>query len=372
METSGQNKDIWANNWAKLSVESEIQMWDFYGGRPWVLKFTPRHGKVVEAGCGLGRYNFYLSHFGIDMIGLDFSKDTIELLNEWKQKNKYQLSFIEGDITALPFEDNSLSGYLSFGVVEHFIEGPQLPLKEAYRVLRPGGIAIISTPNKSWSKAYSKLKGRLKTIVKRLIGRKISKKVFFQYEYTPSQLRNFVNASGLTVTHYSGSDFLYTFTELGIRVRKTPKSLPWFFRFSKFMDNTIIRNIGAQSTTISVKVADKMHCFLCDELTAQPDCLETYTVPICAKCQTNKIEIHYRKSAPTYFHNDYKIFPQIAMSKKLTCDFCSHEYLPDPVFETFGFSKHVCHTCLMKKDINLDLSNNYIQPIWRSKVILKK
>lgn len=81
----GQKQEVWDNEWGGLTPESEIQMWDFYGLRPWILKFTPRHGKIVEAGCGLGRYNFYFSRMGIDIEGVDFSKPTVEYLNSWKK-----------------------------------------------------------------------------------------------------------------------------------------------------------------------------------------------------------------------------------------------------------------------------------------------
>lgn len=188
-ETLGQSPDVWTNEWENLSPESEIKMWDYFGVRPWVLKYTPRFGRVLEAGCGLGRYNFYLSHFGVDTIGLDFSEKTINFLNEWQKKYGYNIEFIEGDVTKLPYDDNSLSGYLSFGVIEHFIEGPHKPLQEAFRVLRPGGIAIITTPNKSWAKFINKRKSNLIKLIKFFMGKRLIKKPFFQYEYTPKQLR---------------------------------------------------------------------------------------------------------------------------------------------------------------------------------------
>lgn len=46
MESKGQKIDEWANLWKGLTPESEIQMWDYYGLRPWILKYTPRFGKV--------------------------------------------------------------------------------------------------------------------------------------------------------------------------------------------------------------------------------------------------------------------------------------------------------------------------------------
>ena len=86
MENLGQNTDTWVDAWKGIAPESEIQMWDFYGLRQWILKYVPRHGKSVEAGCGLGRYVFYLSQLGLDIEGIDFSEPTILYLNKWKRR----------------------------------------------------------------------------------------------------------------------------------------------------------------------------------------------------------------------------------------------------------------------------------------------
>jgi SAM-dependent methyltransferase len=51
-----------------------------------------------------------------------------------------------GDVRNLEFETGSIGCYLSVGVVEHFIDGPGLALKEARRVLHRDGIALISVP----------------------------------------------------------------------------------------------------------------------------------------------------------------------------------------------------------------------------------
>lgn len=117
MESLGESKDFWTSNWHGHSPESEIRMWDFYGLRPIILKYTPRNGKSIEAGCGMGRYNFLLSLMGINIEGIDFSKSTIDYLNNWKRENNFNNIFLYGDITSLPYDDESLSGYLSFGVL---------------------------------------------------------------------------------------------------------------------------------------------------------------------------------------------------------------------------------------------------------------
>ena len=216
MESLGQKEQVWADHWSGTSIETEIRMWDYYGLRPWILKYTPRYGKVLEAGCGLGKFNFYLSHFGIETIGMDFSKKTIDFLNRWQKQNNYQVPFVVGDIKKLPYDNNSFSGYLAFGVMEHFIEGPQVPLKEAYRVLRSGGVAIITTPSNSWNVMRGRSKKKVKDSIKKVIGKKVTVTPFFQYYYSPPKLRKLVEEKGLMVTangywadHFDfGSSFL--------------------------------------------------------------------------------------------------------------------------------------------------------------------
>lgn len=361
----GQDINKWSESWSKLSIESEIQMWDYFGLRPWILKYTPRYGKVVEAGCGLGRYNFYLSHLGIDTIGLDFSADAIKYLDEWSKRNGYNIPFIAGDVKCLPFADDELSGYLSFGVIEHFIEGPEVPLAEAYRVLRPGGIAIITTPNHTWSKHLLRISSKSKKFLKKIIGHKVLNKGFFQYEYSPGQLKNFIKRAGFKVTEYTGTDFLYTFTEYGIRTNNFNSAMPWFFRISKFIDTSFLRILGSQSVTVSVKPAEKMYCFFCGEKKAMLESLNLYHVPVCNDCINTKQTNFYAINVRTYFNQDYIINPPFLNPENRVCAYCGANYKTDPLFEDFGFSRNVCQTCLLKREVNIDLSNNYIKPVWR-------
>lgn len=373
MESKGQKTEEWSNFWDGLTPESEIQMWDYYGLRPWILKYTPRFGKVLEAGCGLGRYNFYLSKLGIDIEGLDFEKKTIEFLNDWKIKNGFEdCNFIEGDVTDLPYDDNSLSGYISLGVVEHFIEGPQKPIAEARRVLRPGGISIITTPSISWYIFYRDyLKKGLKNLIKKLIGRKIVKPEFFQYWYRPSKLKSFVEDSGLYISRAEGADLLYSFIEAAdFKIDNwTEKSLP--IKIANKFENTFLSNFGAQSVTISIKLAEKMHCFLCDELNVDKSSLESFDVPICNKCSQSKIAEYYLKGREVEYHSNYKVFPPLKTPTQQKCDFCGNLYNSDKLFEDFGFNKNVCSVCLVMKKNNLKLSNENISAIFRKRKKIK-
>ncbi len=366
MNNKGQDVSLWTETWDNINIERSVQMWDYFGIRPWILKYTPRDGNVLEAGCGLGRYNFYLHHFGINIEGLDFSQKTIDFLNHWKKENNYkELSFVTGDITNLPYDSNSLSGYLSFGVVEHFIAGPEVPLKEAYRALRPGGVAIITTPNHTWSKKYNRTKVFIKKALNVLRGKKFKKKEFFQYEYSPKQLKKHVEKAGFKTTEYTGADFLFTITQFGLREENPTQKLPWYYKLSKRIDNSRLRNLGAQSITISIKTADNMYCFLCGAFNVGLESLNDYTVPICENCKETNNSNYYQKKNRTYYHEDYQINPPIKKPTEKECEYCNNRYQTHWLFEDFGLTKNICYDCLKQKPINIELSNNSVKPIWR-------
>jgi ubiquinone/menaquinone biosynthesis C-methylase UbiE len=342
-------------------------MWDYYGLRPWIMKYTPRHGKVIEAGCGLGRYVFYLNRLGVNIDGLDFENEILENLNTWKKEKGFEeVNFIEGDVTKLPYKDNFLSGYISLGVVEHFIDGPHAPLKEAYRVLRPGGIAIITTPSVSWYIFYRDiLKRGLKNLIKKVIGKKIVKSEFFQYWYRPKKLKTFVKASGLFISRAVGADLLYSFIEAkNFKIERwTERSIP--IRIANRYEGTILAALGAQSICIAIKLADEMHCFLCGELRAKKSSLLKFDVPLCDNCYKSELSVFYRKGARVSYHLPYKVSPPLKAQTRETCQICHQPYLSDILFEDFGLNKKVCRKCLQLAGISLELSNKNIEAVLR-------
>jgi SAM-dependent methyltransferase len=104
-------------------------------------------GDVLEVGCGEGR--------GIDRIiprvktftAIDKIEPVIEDL-----RRKYPTGkFLSGNIPPLStFTSDSFDVVLSFQVIEH-IQDDKLFLQEIHRVLRPGGTAYITTPNRPLS-----------------------------------------------------------------------------------------------------------------------------------------------------------------------------------------------------------------------------
>lgn len=110
---------------------------------PYFLKYLPKEGFVLEAGCGLGQWVIYLGRLGYNMVGVEIVPYCVETCKKYFPDTDIRIA----DVRNLPFPDNYFSGYISIGVAEHMIEGPETTFREMKRVLKPGGIAIITVPS---------------------------------------------------------------------------------------------------------------------------------------------------------------------------------------------------------------------------------
>jgi SAM-dependent methyltransferase len=128
--------------WDPNDVETLLTTCETDGLLPLIIKYMRRNTLILESGCGLGRYVKYLQDRGWQMVGLEWSQNTLKALHGvWPE-----LEVVVGDAENSPFPDNTFDGVLSLGVVEHWPKGLEKPLRDIYRVLKPGGVAIITVP----------------------------------------------------------------------------------------------------------------------------------------------------------------------------------------------------------------------------------
>lgn len=103
-------------------------------------------GKVVlDIACGEGYGTNLLGKVALSVTGVDIDQPTIK-----RAKAKYKnpaLTFLTGSIESIPCNDNSFDIAISFETLEHTSEHEKM-MKEIKRVLKPGGLLIISTPDK--------------------------------------------------------------------------------------------------------------------------------------------------------------------------------------------------------------------------------
>lgn len=108
----------------------------YYQAKPFI------QGDLLELGCGEGRGVELLAPLAKSFIGIDKIKDIIVRLEE-----KYpDYQFMSGVFPPFPFDDNSFDSIVTFQVIEH-VKDDEGFIREIHRVLKPGGKALITTPN---------------------------------------------------------------------------------------------------------------------------------------------------------------------------------------------------------------------------------
>jgi SAM-dependent methyltransferase len=103
-------------------------------------------GDLLEVGCGEGRGITHLLPHISSYTAIDKIATAIEAL-----QSKYpSANLTAASLPPLPYADASFDSVVSFQVIEH-IRDDSLFLNEIHRVLRPGGVALLTTPNRHLS-----------------------------------------------------------------------------------------------------------------------------------------------------------------------------------------------------------------------------
>lgn len=145
------------------------------------------NGLHLEAGCGAGYWVAALKQLGLSIEGIEYAQNLVDLV-----RSVYpQLPIRWGNALNIDSPDDHYDSYLSFGVVEHRLEGPEPFLAEAYRVLKPRGKIIISVP---FFGPIRRLKGRLS-----LYERERPDLPFFQYGFTQKEFTRYLQQAGFSI-----------------------------------------------------------------------------------------------------------------------------------------------------------------------------
>gem|GEM_PF-230804 len=107
----------------------------------------PKSGKVLEIGCGAGDVSLLFAERGFQVSGIDISSTAIEWAKEKAQQAGIKAEFNVGDVRDLGLWGDETFDIAIDGHCLHCIIGNDRTevLKEAYRVLKPGGLFYVST-----------------------------------------------------------------------------------------------------------------------------------------------------------------------------------------------------------------------------------
>ncbi|PIS09380.1 hypothetical protein COT75_01740 [Candidatus Beckwithbacteria bacterium CG10_big_fil_rev_8_21_14_0_10_34_10] len=198
--------NLWKSYWQKSNYKKELELCKSDGLLPIFEKYLQKKQRIVEAGCGLGKWVIYFTKKGFNITGVDNNKYAILKLKKLFPLIKINLA----DVKKLPFKNNSFDAYISLGVIEHFEKGPETVLKEAYRVLKDRGTAIIEVPYNNWQRIILQTLYQLKVVLKTPLRilfeglglkekRKMTKMNFYEHHYSRRELIGFIRRAGFDI-----------------------------------------------------------------------------------------------------------------------------------------------------------------------------
>ncbi len=140
------------NNWhEKRNVDIDLDT-------PWhkfflqqIEKIDLENKRILEIGCGRGGFAIFFHEKYEDKfkeyLAADFSDSAIAMGKEYAHnQNLKNIQFELQDIQNIKHDDNSFDIVISFETVEH-VPNCRKAINELFRVLKPGGKLILTTPN---------------------------------------------------------------------------------------------------------------------------------------------------------------------------------------------------------------------------------
>lgn len=136
---------------ADKSTES-LQKFDdiYFDYYPYLLKYIPldemKGKKILEIGLGYGTLGGKIAQSGADYHGLDIAMGPVKMMNQRLKMLGLSQQATQGSILSAPFPDQNFDFVVSIGCYHH-TGNLQQALNETYRILKPGGKAILMVYN---------------------------------------------------------------------------------------------------------------------------------------------------------------------------------------------------------------------------------
>lgn len=135
-----------ADEYEKMYL-AEKRFWWFVGKgllvREWAGRYLPGQGSFLDLGCGTGAGLERLSDLGT-WAGADPAAEAVRFCSL-----RGQSRLVRAGAERLPFGEDSFDGIVALDLLEH-LEDDRAAVAEAFRVLRPGGVLLVTVPAHPW------------------------------------------------------------------------------------------------------------------------------------------------------------------------------------------------------------------------------
>lgn len=214
---TGDEHDV--DQWSERSLEGELES---FKDRTLVRIFDKylagKKARILEGGCGVGAWCEWFQERGHSIVGIEYDTNIVEKARSFKPDVAVEL----GDITDLKYPENEFDAYISLGVIEHFEHGPEKALEEAFRILKPGGLAFVTTPLLTPLRRFLSHPVRSLYFLKRRL--KGEPTYFWEYRFTKRELRGYLEKAGFEIIDTDFDDY-----EDHVKNRHIGLWADWFF-----------------------------------------------------------------------------------------------------------------------------------------------
>ena len=179
---------------ALLRAENKVR-------NPWIFstmqKSVGSDPRFLDIGCGGGLLTNYLAEKGLTSIeGVDLSQGSLDQAKQADATGK--VIYRQANALCLPHKDASFDAVAAMDILEH-VEHPDELIREASRVLRPGGLFFFHTFNRtlaSWLTAKKALEWFVKNTPKNIH--------IYRLFIRPEELREMLISNGLELVEMRG------------------------------------------------------------------------------------------------------------------------------------------------------------------------
>ncbi|MEW2506475.1 class I SAM-dependent methyltransferase [Amycolatopsis sp. NPDC047767] len=113
-----------------------------------LAKQLPGGADVLEVAPGPGFHAVEVARLGFAVTGLDVSRTFVSLASQYAREQGVAAEFVHGDVAAMPFAAESFDFLITQAAFKNFAD-PVDALDEMWRVLRPGGVALVQDLRKT-------------------------------------------------------------------------------------------------------------------------------------------------------------------------------------------------------------------------------